>query len=121
MKTSEVVDIRFKNESGIQPVDNRVLVESIKTEEITKGGIVLTSETTDKENRAHTKARLIAKGYQAFEDITDPDFRPKEGSIVLTARYAGALFLGKDEKEYRLINDKDIVAVLDGDFEIRIK
>ena len=121
MKTSEVVDLVFENNSGIQPVDMRVLVLPIKTETVTEGGIVLTQQTTEMEDRGHVKARLVAVGAQSFEDIKSVGHRPKAGSIVSIAKYAGYLITGKDGKEYRIINDTDVVAVLDGDFDIRSK
>ena len=31
----------------------------------------------------------------------------------MIAKYAGLLCRGKDDKEYRLVNDKDLCAVLD--------
>lgn len=109
----------MSNESGIYPVDLKVLVKPIKQEEVTKGGIVIAQATRDQEDLAGIKAELTAVGVNAFEAIKDKDARPKPGMLVSISKYGGYLIKGKDGEEYRLLNDDDIVAVLDGDFEIR--
>jgi co-chaperonin GroES (HSP10) len=55
---------------------------------------------------------LIEAGAIAF---SDPDWldRPKAGQMVMYDRYAGgSLVKGDDGGEYRLMNDKEIVAIL---------
>jgi len=105
----------MENNSGIHPVDLKVLVLPIKTEEVTKGGIVLTSQTTGQEDRAGIKARLVEAGSQAFEAIQQPKYRPKVGQTISISKYAGYLIKGMDGEDYRLINDGDVVAILDSD------
>ena len=121
MKTSDakVTNIGFANNSGIQPVDYRVLVKPETLEEKTEGGIVIPDTIRGRHDMAGIKATLVAVGVQAFEDVKDPAQRPKAGSIVAISKYAGYLIKGKDGVEYRLINDKDVAAVLDGHFDIR--
>ena len=109
------------NSSGIQPVDDRVLVLPTKIDRMTEGGIALPETVAEMEEVGHIKGTIAAMGAQAFEDIEKPDQRPKVGAIVAMARYAGYLMQGKDKQEYRLVNDRDIAAVLDGDFEVRSK
>jgi len=109
------------NKSGIYPVDNRVLIRPETMEERTKGGIVIPDTVRERHEMGHIKAQLVALGAQAFEDIKRKEFRPKEGAFVSIARYAGYLIRGNDDIEYRVINDRDVVAVLDGDWDIRSK
>ena len=116
-----VREISPMNTSGIQPVDYRVLVKPETIEETTAGGIVIPDNIRGRHEMAGIKATLVAVGAQAFEDIEDKSYRPKAGSMVAIAKYAGYLIRGKDDIEYRLINDKDVAAVLDGDFDIRTK
>jgi co-chaperonin GroES (HSP10) len=40
--------------------------------------------------------------------------RPKPGDRIAFARHSGAFILGKDGVEYRIVKDKDVVAVIDG-------
>jgi len=66
----------------------------------------------DKEKFAMTKGVLIESGAIAF---SDPDWldRPKAGMMVMYDRYAGgSLVKGDDGEEYRLMNDKEICAIL---------
>ena len=109
------------NDSGVYPVDRKVLVKPETFEEKTKGGIVIPDSAREKDNMAHIKATIIACGVNAFEDIEIKKQRPQVGQKAAIAKFAGYLITGKDDKSYRLINDLDIVAVLDGDWDIRYK
>jgi chaperonin GroES len=109
------------NKSGIQPVDRRVLVKPETFEEYTEGGIYIPDESREREEMGHVKAELVAVGSQAFEDIENPDMRPRAGMMISIARYAGYLIKGIDGVSYRIINDTDVVAVLDGNWDIRSK
>ena len=108
----------MENKSGIVPIDLKVLVRQLKMEEMTEGGIYIAKTVRDTLDLAGIKAELTAVGSQAFENIRDKDQRPKPGMIVSISKYAGYLIKGKDGKDYRLINDDDVVAVLDGNFDI---
>lgn len=109
------------NESGIIPIDRRVVVRPEIMDEVTEGGIYIPDEARDKEDMGHIKATIASVGAQAFEDIEDREYRPKPGMTISIARYAGYLMKGKDGKPYRIINDTDVVAVLDGEWDIRPK
>ena len=109
----------MKNETGIMPIDLKVLVRPVTLEETTEGGIVIPATSREREDMAGIKAKLIAVGAQAFEAIKDKDQRPKAGMLVSISKYAGYLIKGKDGEDYRLINDGDVVAVLDGEWDIR--
>lgn len=107
------------NNSGIYPVDLKVLVKPETLEETTEGGIVIPGNVRARHDMAGIKATLVAVGSEAFSEIKNRDARPKPGSIISIAKFAGYLIKGKDGVEYRLISDIDIVAVLDGNFDIR--
>ena len=99
------------NKSGIYPVEYKVLIKPIKVEEKTAGGIIMPDSAKDKEKYATVKGRLIAVGAIAF---TDPEWRvrPEPEQMVMFDRYAGGLVKGSDGEEYRLVNDKEISAIL---------
>ena len=99
------------NESGIRPMEYKVLVKPEEVEEKTKGGIYIPEQAKDKEKFAKQEGVLIAVGAIAF---TDPDWleRPRVGDRVLYDKYAGCTVKGKDGENYRIINDKEIGAVL---------
>ena len=99
------------NESGIEPVEYRVLILPVEVEQKTKGGIYMPDEALDKEKFAQQEGLLIAVSADAF---TEPTWLrcPKVGDKVLFDRYAGCTVRGRDGKEYRLINDKEIGAII---------
>ena len=99
-----------KNESGIKPVEYKVLVRPDKVEEKTKGGIVLPNQTKERDEHAQTKGTLIEVGGNAFEDWRGE--KPKSGDRIVFTKYAGVRIEGTDGETYQVIHDKDIAAVL---------
>ena len=104
----------MKNDSGLKPVEYKVLIKPVKVEEKTKGGIYMPETAQDKEKFAVIKGQLIATGSIAFTDPHWGEATPKIGDMVMYDRYAGGLVKGDDGDEYRLINDKEISAILEG-------
>jgi chaperonin GroES len=103
------------NPSGIEPTEYRVLVKPDPVQEKTKGGIILTEETREKEQYASQEGTLIAVSPIAFtyhDPWPDDARKPQPGDRVIFARYAGTKRTGKDGQDYRLINDRDVTAVL---------
>lgn len=103
------------NNSGIKPLDVRVLVFPDPVEEVTKGGIILPGTAVEKDKYATVKATLVAAGVNAFAEArANPAFEvPQPGARVMIAKYGGVLITGKDGADYRIMNDEDIVAVLE--------
>ena len=58
---------------------------------------------------------MVALSPMAFnEDIYPTDLpRPEPGQRVVLALHSGTFTKGKDGKEYRVVKDKDIVAMVD--------
>jgi len=103
------------NTSGVRPLDNRVLVKPDNVETVTKGGIILVD--TEKEQMAQVRGTLIAAGVNAWAEAaaTSPEFvTPSPGTRVLIAKYGGIVIDGEDGEKYRIMNDLDITAVLEG-------
>jgi len=89
-----------------------VVVEPV--EEVTKGGIILTSQTTDKESQVQTRGRIISMSPAAFDFADFPaDSIPKLGDAIVFAKLAGIRTKGADGKEMRIILDKDVCAIID--------
>lgn len=99
-----------ENASGLNPVEYKILIEPEEVEQKSAGGIVLAMATTEKEKMAQVRGKLIAIGGNAFEDWAGNI--PKPGDAVYFAKYAGYVIKGKDGKEYRLANDKDVSAIV---------
>jgi chaperonin GroES len=107
----------MENKSGIYPQGPRILILPLEIEEKTASGIVLaTSGQRDREEMANTTGLVVAIGGEAFHDCTYPWC--SVGDRVVFAKYSGLLYLGKDGKKYRVINDDNIVATLDADVKL---
>lgn len=107
----------MSNVSGIYPKGWRVLVLPEEIEEKTESGIIISHGTLkDREEMANTTGVVIAVGDACWPDSSEP--WAKEGDKVVFGKFSGLLYVGKDEKKYRIINDVDIVAVLDEDVSI---
>lgn len=100
----------MQNESGVIPVEYKVLVLPDIIPEKTDGGIFRPQINLDREKHRTIKATLIAVGGNAFEEWNEPV--PHPGDRVYVAVGAGIIHEGDDKKEYRLTNDKDIVGIL---------
>lgn len=104
------------NPSGIQPTEYKVLIKPKEAENKSKGGILLPDDKIERDQFAQMEGELVAVSPLAFTYATQGEWngadRPKPGDRVLFAKYAGALVKGKDGVDYRLVNDKDIAAVL---------
>jgi len=85
----------------IRPLGERVVVEPMKQEQKTKGGIYL-PDTASKEKPQ--KGEVIAVG---------PDFKGVEvGDKSLFAKYGGTE-VKMDEKEYIVLGEDDVLAVIE--------
>ena len=100
------------NPSGIHPKGWRILIKPLEIAEQSKGGIIIShGNTRDREEMANTTGEVIEVGDEC-------NGWAKAGDRVVFAKYAGLLYLGKDGVKYRVINDEDIVANLDGDVQL---
>lgn len=111
---SNVINIPvMRNDSGIEPTAFNVLMKPDKVEERTKGGIILTPAHVETDKHAAIVGVLVAVSPLAFCYETWPEGarKPKPGDRVIIAKYAGSLIKGDNDEEYRLITDKDILAI----------
>ncbi len=99
-----------KNPSKVKPVEFKVIVELDEVESKTKGGIIIPLTLVEKQQMTQVLGTLIAVGGNCFEEWKDPI--PKIGDRVYVARAAGYVIKGADGKEYKLMNDQDIAALI---------
>jgi co-chaperonin GroES (HSP10) len=101
------------NGSGFNPVEFNCIVLVDEVPEKTAGGIIRVER--DREQYASTKATLVAVSPLAFTYEIWPEGveKPKPGDIVLIAKYGGTSMKQPNEQgpDYRVIKDKDILAV----------
>lgn len=106
------------NTSGFVPLDLRVLVLPDAVEKVTAGGIILPEDNAERKQMAMTKGTLVAIGENAWEEAAARSAgftRPQPGDRVVFAKYGGDTFLGADRREYRLMNDCDIIGRVVGE------
>ena len=104
------------NESGFEPVCDRVLILPDMGAEMTSGGIMLTAEQVDRHTMASETGVIVAIGPDAFKYTPDKTrgwdgYKPEPGDRVYIQRYSGQVMLGKDGKFYRLMDYTCIGAV----------
>lgn len=105
----------MSNPSGIKPVEFNVLVDQDAVESATKGGLYKPDHLVDQEKYAQTKGVIIAVSPMAFsfDDWPADEPKPKPGDRVFFAKHSGTLVKGVDDKEYRVIKDRDVVGVME--------
>jgi len=115
----EKVPIEKKEHSKLpQPTGWRLLVLPFKMNEKTKGGIIHTETTLERQQVASTCGLVLAMGSQCYDKEKFPD-GPwcKKGDWVIFARYAGSR-IQIDGGEVRLLNDDEVLATIENPEEI---
>ena len=108
---------------GIRPLEYKALVLLPQLEEVSAGGIRMIETVRDKEELAQTAGMLVAVSPMAFKfsdwprdedgDYLHPELIPKQGDIVRIKQYAGGEWKGRDGRNYRIIDDKDVYGIED--------
>lgn len=103
------------NTSGIRPIEYNILVKQDAEEEKTSGGIFLPDDIQERNRHSETEATIVAMSPMAFKFDDWPDYEsiPQPGERVVFARHAGTFVKGSDGEQYRVIKDKDVVAVME--------
>ena len=92
----------------IQPLGDRVLVEILEAEEVTKGGIVIPGTAQEKPQQA--KVAAVGKGKISDEGKVVPP-EVKKGDVVLFGKYSGTE-LKLDEKNLLMLKEEDILGMV---------
>lgn len=123
----------MKNETGIYPTGNKVLVRPDPIEEVTKSGIVIPKEVIDKHGMSTCYGTVIAVGPDCYkhtvsitERLIDGNWKEVErtttgysepfafpGDRIIYSMYVGRDYTGKDGEEYKLMNDEDVISRAD--------
>lgn len=92
----------------IKPLADRVVVKSVKAEETTKSGLILTAAAQEKPQ----VMEIVAVGPGGVVDGNEVEMYVKVGDRVLTAKYSGTE-VKVDGEEYSIIRQSDILAIVE--------
>ncbi len=92
----------------IKPLADRVVTKTVKAEETTKSGIILTAAAQEKPQ----VAEIVAVGPGGLVDGNEVKMYVKVGDKVLTSKYSGTE-VKIDGEEYSIIRQSDILAIVE--------
>ena len=93
----------------IKPLGDRIVVQPLEAEEVTKGGIILTETAKEKPH----EGKIIAVGRGKVSD--NGQIQPLElkvGDRVLYGKYSGNEIKTKDGKDYLIMREEDVLAIV---------
>ncbi len=93
---------------NLKPIGDKIIVEILKAEDKTKGGIILPDTAKEKPQEAKVIAVGVGKTL-ASGKIVAPEV--KAGDIIIFGKYSGSEVKVND-KEYLIIEGDDILAVV---------
>ena len=93
----------------VRPLHDKILIQRLDTEEITKGGIIIPD--TAKEKPQEGKVVAVGTG-RILEDGTKKPLDVKKGDKVLFSKYGGA-DISIDGEDYLILREEDILAIVD--------
>ena len=93
---------------SIKPLFDKVVVEAVKAEEKSRGGIILTAAAQEKP----ATCLVVAVGPGGVVDGKDVTMQVKVGDKVLLSKYSGTE-VKLDGKEYTIIRQSDILAIVE--------
>jgi len=92
----------------IKPLQDRVLIKMIETEETTKSGIILAGNSKEKPQIAE----VIAVGVGKSNKDEEIKMYVKQGDKVIVSKYSGTE-VKYDGEEYIIVKQDDILAIVD--------
>ena len=92
----------------LRPLADRVVIKSLETEEVTRGGIVLPGSAKEKPQMAE----VIAVGPGGVVDGKEVVMTVKVGDKVITSKYAGTE-VKCNGTEYNIVRQNDILAIVE--------
>ena len=102
---------------GIVPIEYKVVIRlAQETGEIElKGGfkLIKPDDVKERDQHAAVEGEIVAISPFAFsyEEWPKEARKPSVGDKAIFARYSGNTIKGNDGLEYRIMNDKDVIAV----------
>ena len=93
----------------VRPLHDRLIIQTMKEDEITKGGIIIPDTAKEKP----MESVVVALGTGKTDDNGKKvPFEVKKGDRVLVSKYGGTE-IKLDGKEYKILSSDDVLAVID--------
>jgi len=92
-----------------RPLHDRILVERVESEEVTKGGIILPD--TAKEKPQQGKVIAVGSGKRTEDGKLIPT-ELKEGDLILFGKYSGSE-VKIDGVEYLIMKEDDVLGLIE--------
>ncbi|MBN2392205.1 MAG: co-chaperone GroES [Anaerolineae bacterium] len=96
----------------IRPLNDRVIVEPVEENEMTFAGGQLVLPDTAKEKPQQGKVLAVGPEVEV-ENEDGKVVGPREGDLVIYAKYAGTTFKTRDGKEMLILRVDDILGVIE--------
>lgn len=93
----------------IKPLGDRIVVQPLEAEEVTKGGIILPE--TAKEKPHEGKIVAVGRG-KVLDNGQVQALELKVGDRVLYGKYSGNEIKTKDGKDYLIMKEEDVLAIV---------
>jgi co-chaperonin GroES (HSP10) len=106
---------------GVQPQGNRIVVQLRKAKDLSKGGILLVSETKATQKWNEVVAKVIKTGPLAYRDMSTLEPWPEgawadPGDLVRVIKYGGdrwAVPHGDGEVVFIILQDREVICKID--------
>ncbi|HET7312339.1 MAG TPA: co-chaperone GroES [Mycobacteriales bacterium] len=93
---------------NIKPLEDRIVIQVLESEQTTASGIVIPDTAKEKPQ----EGKVLAVGPGRFEDGQRSPMDVKEGDTVIFSKYGGTeVKFGADE--YLILSARDVLAVVD--------
>ena len=92
----------------VRPLFDKVVVESLETEEKTASGFILPSAAQEKQQMA----KIVAVGPGGVIDGKEITMHVKVGDKVITGKYSGTE-VKLDGEEYTIVRQNEILAIVE--------
>ena len=93
----------------IKPLGDRIVVQPLEAEEVTKGGIILPE--TAKEKPHEGKIIAVGRG-KVLDNGQIQALELKVGDRILYGKYSGNEIKTKDGKDYLIMREEDVLAIV---------
>ena len=93
----------------IKPLGDRIVVQPLEAEDVTKGGIILPD--TAKEKPHEGKIVSVGRG-KVLENGQIQALELKVGDRILYGKYSGSEIKTKDGKDYLIMKEEDVLAIV---------